>query len=167
MKNRAVAIKNLWPVKHEGGFTYITLVFAIIVIGLALGSTGKLWSTVMERDKEEELIFRASQIRTAIERYYKMPGIKGYPQTLNDLLKDTRQPVLTRHLRRVYEDPMTGKADWALIKVHGGGIIGIKSRSGAEPYKKQNFPVELKNLEGKTKYSEWEFVYNPAKKKGG
>lgn len=165
MKNRA--IRALWPVKHEGGFTFVSLLFIIIVIGLALGSTGKLWSNIMKRDKEEELIFRAGQIRTAIEKYYKMPGIKGYPQTLNDLLKDKRQPVLTRHLRKIYEDPMTGKADWALIKVHGGGIMGIRSRSGDEPYKKQNFPKELKNLEGKIKYSEWEFVYNPVKKEGG
>jgi type II secretory pathway pseudopilin PulG len=167
LKLSGFPVKALLTGKHECGFTYISLLFVIIVIGLALGSTGQVWSTVQKREKEAELIFRGGQIRSAIERYYKMPGIKGYPKTLEDLLKDKRQAVLTRHLRRIYEDPLTGKADWLPIKAPDGGIMGVKSRSTDETFKTKNFPPGLENLEGKTIYRQWEFVYEPAKKPAG
>jgi type II secretory pathway pseudopilin PulG len=167
LKRNGSRAKASLAAKHEYGFTYISLLFVIIVIGLALGSTGQVWSTVQKREKEVELIFRGGQIRSAIEKYYKMPGIKGYPKTLEDLLKDKRQPVLMRHLRRIYEDPMTGKADWFLIKAPDGGIMGVKSRSTDETFKTKNFPPGLENLEEKTMYSQWEFVYEPAKKPAG
>ncbi|MBI3754824.1 MAG: type II secretion system protein, partial [Deltaproteobacteria bacterium] len=35
------------------------------------------------------------------------------------------------------------------------------SKSDKEPLKKGNFPEEYKAFEGKTKYSEWEFVSKP------
>jgi type II secretory pathway pseudopilin PulG len=149
---------------NEGGFTYISLLFVIIVIGMALASTGRMWSTVLKREKEAELIFRGSEIRKGIERYYKRPGIiKAYPKSLSDLIKDKRLATVKRHLRKIYVDPMTGEPDWVLIKAPDGGIQGVKSRSGEEPYKKKNFPEELKALEDKLKYSEWEFVYVPEK----
>jgi type II secretory pathway pseudopilin PulG len=145
----------------ESGFTYIALLFTIVVAGITLASAGTVWSTVMKREKEEELLFRGGAIRSAIESYYKMTGIKGYPKTLEDLLDDKRQTFLTRHLRRIYVDPMTGKADWVLLKAPDGGIKGVKSRSPDEPLKKKSFSVELSSLEDKSGYSEWEFVYSP------
>jgi type II secretory pathway pseudopilin PulG len=149
---------------REGGFTYITLLFVIIVIGMALASTGQLWSTIVKREREAELIFRGSEIRKAIESYYKRPGvINVYPKSLKDLVKDNRLTTVKRHLRKIYVDPMTGESDWVLIKAPDGGIQGVRSRSEEEPFKKKDFPEELSALEGKSKYSEWEFVYTPTK----
>jgi type II secretory pathway pseudopilin PulG len=145
---------------REGGFTYISLLFVIIVIGLILASTGQMWSTIVKREKEAELIFRGSEIRKAIGSYYKRPGVlKVYPKDLKVLVEDKRLTTAMRHLRKIYVDPMTGESDWELIKAPDGGIQGVKSRSEEEPYKKQNFPEELKDLEGKLTYNEWEFVY--------
>jgi type II secretory pathway pseudopilin PulG len=148
----------------DGGFTYISLLFVIIVMGLTLASTGQMWSTIVKREKEAELIFRGNEFRKAIESYHKRPGvIKVYPKKLNDLVKDKRLTTQMRHLRKIYVDPMTGESDWKLIKAPDGGIQGVKSRSEGEPYKKMNFPEELSDLEGKLTYSEWEFVYVPGK----
>ncbi len=146
----------------KGGFIYLSLLFIIVVMGIGLSVTGKYWSMILRRDKEEELIFRGRQFVRAIESYYNaVPGDRRYPRSFEDLLKDPRTPVTRRHLRKVYVDPFTGKADWEIIRAPDGGIMGIKSRSEMEPIKKGNFPAELRHLSGKERYSEWEFVYTP------
>lgn len=148
---------------NDKGFTYLALLFAVTVIGITFAVGGQVWSTVVMREKEKELLLRGGEIRAAIGRYYeKSPGSKAYPRNLVELLKDPRYPVTSRYLRRIYEDPMTGKPDWELISAPGGGIMGVKSRSSKEPYKKKDFPKELQGFEGKSKYSEWEFIYIPA-----
>lgn len=135
----------------------------IAVIGVALALAGQVWSTAAGREKEADLLFRGDQIRKAIGRYYEeSPGAKMYPKKLEDLLNDKRWPVTKRHLRKLYADPMTGKPDWEPVKASDGGIMGVKSRSSRDAYKRRNFPRALSNFDGKTKYSEWEFTYAPA-----
>lgn len=148
--------------RDESGFTYLGMLFAIVVIGITLAVTGQVWSTASKREKEEELIFRGNEIRKAIGRYYEeSPGAKIYPRGIEDLIKDNRHPVIKRHLRRFYSDPFTGKQDWALIKAQDNAIMGVKSRSEKEPLKQANFQKELEAFNGKTKYNEWEFIYVP------
>ncbi|MBI5560689.1 MAG: type II secretion system protein [Deltaproteobacteria bacterium] len=155
--------------RDKSGFTYISLLFLIVVIGIALSVTGEVWSTTAKRELEEELLFRGGEIKRAITRYYEEGpgGVKQFPRELKDLLKDPRQQAVKRYLRKLYADPMTGKSDWQLIKEKDGTIIGVKSRSGASSLKSANFPLTLRNLEGKTKYSEWEFAYGMEKKAKG
>lgn len=146
----------------QQGFAYLTLLFIIIVMGIFAGAVGSLWSASAIREKEEELLFRGSEIRSAIGRYYEGGlGAKSYPRSLEDLLKDARYPVAKRYLRKIYLDPVTGMPDWEFVKAPDSGIMGVKSRSGKEPYKKKNFPKELVGFESKSKYSEWEFIYVP------
>ncbi len=146
----------------EQGFTYLSLLFIIVLMGLAASVTGQVWSKAAQREKEAELLFRGAEIMRAIGGYYQSsPGAKSYPKTLKDLTKDTRYPGTKRYLRRIYEDPFTGKADWVVIKVAGGGINGVRSRSVKKTIKRGNFPSELAGFEGKTTYSGWEFKYLP------
>lgn len=147
---------------RAAGFTYISLLFIMTVSGIALAQAGNLWSTTIRREMEEELLFRGGAIRNAIGMYYESSlGAKAYPKTIEDLIKDTRYPAAKRYLRKFYPDPVTGKADWEIIKATDGSIIGVKSRSGKEPYKKKNFPSSLKGFEDKSSYSQWEFTYIP------
>ena len=153
----------------ESGFTYLSLLLAITLMGIALSMTGGVFSTAAKREMEEELLFRGNEIRRAIGGYYESsPGAKAFPRDLPSLLKDQRYPAPKRHLRKMYTDPFTGKSDWEAIKAPDGGIMGVRSRSGKEPYKKKNFPKELLGFEDKSKYSEWEFIYTagPVAKKG-
>lgn len=165
MKAISRDVLNTFIVK-SGGFTYVTLLFLIVVIGIALSVTGEVWSTTSKRELEEELIFRGDEIRKAIGRFYvEGPGgAKQFPRELKALIKDPRFQATKRYLRKIYEDPVTGKADWHLIKEKDGTIIGVKSSSNKEPIKKANFPSWLSGLGGKAKYSDWEFVYSPEKK---
>lgn len=147
----------------EKGFTYIAALVMVVIMGIMLGAVGQSWSMLMKREREEELFFRAGQIRDAITRWNK-PRAGQHVATplrdLKDLLKDPRSMAKVRFLRRLYLDPITGK-DWKVIQDPVKGIIGVASTSDAEPLRKGGFPEEYKEFEGKTKYSEWEFVFKP------
>ncbi|MBW7956960.1 MAG: type II secretion system protein [Deltaproteobacteria bacterium] len=150
----------------NGGFTYLSLLFLVTLMGLAAGTAGKYWSFEVRREKEEELIFRGMEIRRAIGKYYsESPGAKTYPRSIDDLANDPRYPVTKRHLRKIYHDPMTGEADWEVIRAPDGGIMGVRSSSQAEPIKKQGFPPELKGFENRYFYNEWQFVFVPQEPK--
>ncbi len=135
----------------------------VVVMGIMLGGVGQYWSTIMKREKEEELLFRGLQYRSAIQRW-KKPRPGGHPPTalrdLQHLLKDPRTPSTVRYIRRLYKDPMTDK-DWVAIIEPTGGIIGVASSSNEKPLKSGGFPEEIKEFEGKAKYSDWQFVYRP------
>ena len=151
------------PAGRHAGFTYIGLLLLIAFMGISLAATGVVWSTVQQRQKERQLLFAGNQFREAIGRYYlNTPGaVKQYPQKLADLLADPRQLTKQRHLRKIYRDPMTGKADWVLIKAPSGRIIGVHSRASGRPIKQGNFRYRDQGLAGKSQYSEWWFVYMP------
>lgn len=81
---------------------------------------------------------------------------RGYPGSLEELLKDERFPGVRRHLRKVFVDPMTGKAEWGLVKV-SGRIVGIHSLSTAVPIKQAGFEGEEQAFTGAQSYTEWVF----------
>jgi type II secretory pathway pseudopilin PulG len=138
-----------------GGFTYLGLLMLIAMMGLALTVVSDVWQTAQQRDKEEQLLFAGDQIRRAIGRYIASNG--SYPLQLEDLLKDPRFPGVRRFLRRLYRDPITGSAEWGLVKLQGDAIGGVYSLSEQEPLKKAEFSLADQSFEGKMKYSEWVF----------
>lgn len=147
---------------RQGGFTYLGLLFAIALLGATLALTGVVWHTVQQREKERELLFIGQQFRQAIAAYYNRSTagtVKQFPKTLEELLKDPRQLTPQRYLRRIYRDPMTGQMEWGLVKTRDDRIMGIYSLSESEPIKQGNFREAEKDFEGKTKYSDWHFVY--------
>jgi type II secretory pathway pseudopilin PulG len=155
--------------RRERGFTYLGILFAVAVLGVAVAATGQLWHFAQQRETERELLFIGQQFRQAIGQYYshtpeysQAPGpVKRYPVTLEALLRDPRFPNMVRHLRKLYVDPMTGRAEWGTVMAPDGGIMGVYSLSEDAPIKVANFRDADRQLEGKTKYSEWKFVYIP------
>jgi type II secretory pathway pseudopilin PulG len=154
---------SAFRIPHSSGFTYIALLAAIVIIGITLGSAAKSWQNISQRDKEEELLFRGNQYRLAIESYYNYQSRRQFPNSIEVLLKDERSPNGRRHLRRRYQDPMTGE-DFELIRdlFHGNTIKGVYSKSEKAPIKQAGFPEELKDFEGKTSYREWKFTKETA-----
>ena len=77
-------------IRNRNGFTYIALLAAIVIIGITLGSAAKSWQNISQREKEEELLFRGSQYRMAIESYYNYQNRRQFPNSIDVLLKDER-----------------------------------------------------------------------------
>ncbi|MEO9061401.1 MAG: type II secretion system protein [Nitrosospira sp.] len=147
----------------EKGFTYIWMLFAVALSGIVLAGAGQLWQTEARREKEVELLFAGEQFRQAIGSYYEnSPGMpKRFPDSLEKLLADDRFPIVKRHLRKIFLDPMTGKAEWGLIRKPGIGIVGVHSLSVQKPFKRANFHERYATFADAMSYQGWEFVYLP------
>jgi type II secretory pathway pseudopilin PulG len=146
----------------QRGFTYVGLLIAVALAGVALAVAGTLWSATSKRDKEHDLLFVGDQYRRAIGSYYEgTPGAKRYPPRLEDLLEDKRLAVTRRHLRQVYPDPMTGQPDWELVRLPDGAIVGVRSRSDAKPMKVANFAPRDESFADAASYRDWVFAYAP------
>ena len=146
--------------RRQSGFTYIGILIAVMLMGIALGAAGSIWSFTAQRDKEAELIYIGHQFRDAIARYYAAGGAGfQYPRELQDLIEDDRSVVPRHFLRQVYRDPMTGQADWQLIRTNDGGIMGVVSNSQAKPIKRAGFEAADAAFEGTECYCDWQFIY--------
>jgi type II secretory pathway pseudopilin PulG len=150
-----------FAIRNSKGFTFLALLGAIIILGISLGAAGKYWQNVVQREKEEELLYRGDEYRRAIERYYTaVPGRTQYPTTLDDLLKDARTPQGKRYLRRKYKDPMTGEDFREIKDPLTNRITGVYSASDKKPFRQANFDYPYMEFAGKAKYSEWRFIAN-------
>jgi len=128
-------------------------------MAVGLAAAGELSSTAAKREREAELLFAGDQIARAIGAYAaSSSGQPQYPQKLEDLLADKRYPNVRRYLRRVYADPMTGRADWGVVRGPGGGVVGVHSLSKSPPLKTASFPAEYQAFAGAASYSEWVFA---------
>lgn len=141
----------------QWGYTYIGLLVSVVVLGLMLTMAARVWSTTEQREREAQLLWIGHAYRMAISSYYSMGH--QYPLTLELLLTDDRFPVPTHHLRQLYADPMTGKADWTLIvSPTGQGIMGVASSSQAQPIKRDGFEPIDETFKDSDCYCQWKFV---------
>jgi type II secretory pathway pseudopilin PulG len=148
---------------RTAGFTYVGLLITIALMTSALAVVAPVWEVASRRNKEAELLFIGGEFRRALVAYAKFGASDAdrYPKTLDDLVKDPRFAGSRRFLRKVYRDPITESSDWGLQRDGLGGIVGVFSKSEKEPLKQANFSGADKDLEGKTKYSEWLFTDKP------
>lgn len=151
------------PHAAQRGFTYIGLLIAVALMGMALAAAGTVASAQRQRAKEQELLFVGAQFRRAIGLYYERSpgGVKQFPPSIEALLQDPRYPAVQRYLRKRYADPISGKAEWGLVQGPGGTVMGVYSLSQDAPLKTGNFAEVNQSFEGKTAYSDWKFVYIP------
>jgi type II secretory pathway pseudopilin PulG len=146
---------------RERGATYLLLMLAIVLIGIASSVGAKQWKIMVQRELEADLLAHGIEIQTALVAYSaamkKGRGGMGeiYPLTLEELIKQPKP-----FLRKVYKDPMTG-GDWDIVRDPAGRIIGVRSRSKAAPIKQHNFPIVVRQFEGMTSYNDWIFRAQP------
>jgi type II secretory pathway pseudopilin PulG len=130
------------------GFTYLGLLFVLALGGVGLAAIGQAWQQATLREQERESMFRGQQIADAIGAWQAAalrgamvesaaadgpakPEANAAPvlADLTKLLEDLRDGQLRRPLRRLYTDPLTGQADWVLLRDARGVISAVHSRS--------------------------------------
>jgi type II secretory pathway pseudopilin PulG len=89
------------------GYTILLLMFMVFVLSIGLMVAVPVWQTQIQREKEEELIFRGKQYVEAIRLFQrKKPGT--FPRDFKELIEE-------KCLRKLFEDPMTPDGKWNLI----------------------------------------------------
>lgn len=146
---------------RQRGFTYLGLIILVAILGLVGAAGLKMGSLLQRQAAEQELLDIGAQFSDALRSYAVAtpPGQPQQPPTLSALLRDPRVPQLRRHLRKLYVDPITGRAEWGLLYQPGSnGIIGVHSLSPAAALKVGNFEARFAGFDGKARLSEWHFM---------
>jgi type II secretory pathway pseudopilin PulG len=147
--------------RRQGGFTYLSLVILVAVIGLVAASTLKMGALLQRARAEQELLNIGAEFSDALQSYANATpaGQPPQPPSLKELLKDPRFPGVRRHLRKLFVDPMTGSAEWGVVYLADKvGVIAVYSLSDAKAIKLSNFPARYQVFEGKTLISDWKFT---------
>lgn len=90
------------------GFTLVGMIIIFTVMAVLLSAAMPIWSKVIQREREEELIFRGMQYAEAIRVFQLRNG--RYPLRLEELVT-----VRPRAIRQLWTDPMTDDGQWGLI----------------------------------------------------
>ena len=145
--------------KHERGFSYVVVMFVIVLIGLGMTVAARQWKTMVQRELEADLLSKGIEIQNALALYSAamkagrvVPG-EVYPQSLADL---TRLPK--PFLRKVYAEPV-GHGEWEVVRAPTGGIMGVRSKSKSKPIRQHDFPPAVRHFEGRKSYYDWVFQH--------
>ncbi len=148
---------------RQGGFTYIAVLLAMLLLALATQAVMTYVSQQAQREREAELLRIGRAYVQAIAAFHDAtPGsVKRWPRQLDDLIEDRRLVSTRRYLRELYADPVTRLPNWELVKAPDGGIAGIRSRSDAQPLRSAAIDLDVITLSPASRYSDWQFVYQP------
>lgn len=142
------------------GFTYLMVMFAIVLIGLASVVAAQPWGIIAKREQEADLLFRGREYRRAIALYCQTsrPGRENCPKELKDLLGESEAFKPRRYIRRLWSDPVT-RGDFILVRDPQGRIRGVRSASPDPPLKSAGFTESETEFERASRYCEWVFLY--------
>ena len=147
--------------RRQAGFTYLGLIIFVTIIGLVGAATLKIGALLQRAAAEEELLDIGAAFSAALDSYAAATpqGASPYPPSLKELLKDPRVPGVRRHLRKIFVDPLTGKAEWGVVYLGEGttGVVAVHSLSTARPLKIANFDSRFAGLDNADTISAWRF----------
>jgi len=104
------------------GYVLIILMFALFVMSIGLLVAVPVWETQIQREKEEELIFRGKQYVEAIRLFQtKNPG--SFPKSFDELVEE-------KCIRKLFTDPMTEDGEWNIILPYSG--VSLKKGGTAQ-----------------------------------
>lgn len=161
----------------DAGYNMVVLMVLVTVLNVLVAAALPAWSGAIQREKEEELIFRGLQYAEAIRIFQIRFGRP--PARLEELIE-----VEPRSIRRLWEDPLTGQARWGLLFAGGGapvpgqgqgapGAFGTDATqpqpiTSGDPNQVTQGPISgvyslargeaMLEFQGKQSYSEWHFT---------
>jgi len=153
-------------VSVQAGMSLLELIIACTILLILSSMALPIAKFTVIREREKELRLDLREMRSAIDKYKDLAdqqkirvelGSEGYPPDLDTLVKGAAvggsgaAGKNMRFLRRVPQDPMTGRAEWGLRSVQddpdstswgGKNVFDVYSKSTGTA------------LDG-TKYSDW------------
>jgi type II secretory pathway pseudopilin PulG len=150
--------------RSQKGFTYLAALFLVAGMSIIALRAMEVTSTRERRAREAELLWVGQVYLDAIKAYYtNTPGfVKRYPPNLQALLLDQRTTRVSRPLRKLYADPISGVNNLGIIEAPDGGVMGVYSLSERKPLKAGGFTQEFAAFADATTYQQWKFVYQPS-----
>lgn len=116
--------------RREQGTTFIEVLAVAAIVAILASAILPLARVTRQRQKELELRRTLRELRTAIDRFKDAVdrgqiggtdvklGSEGYPESLETLVEGVNQVgrpgVKLKFLRRIPEDPLSGKPEWGM-----------------------------------------------------
>jgi type II secretory pathway pseudopilin PulG len=121
------------PQVRGRGYSLVALVVLLVVMSIAVTVALPMWSTVVQREREEELLFRGWQYAEAIRVFQARHG--RLPVQLEELYE-----LRPRAIRQLWEDPLSESGEWQPIMARtpdgtspGGPVQGQEIGGAAAP----------------------------------
>ena len=151
------------PSGSTHGYSYLLLLVLAAVLALVSAGTVSVGHAVSHAHAEKELLAIGAEFRAALQSYGGsasfMPGGQWQrPAQLQELMRDPHVPGVRRHLRRIYADPLSGRADWGVVRGPDGRIAGIYSLAPGVPVKRAGFDPASAHFENAKSYADWVFM---------
>jgi type II secretory pathway pseudopilin PulG len=161
------------------------LLVSLAVIGVIVGMAMPVWRTVVQREREEELIFRGRQYARAIQLFQRKYA-NAYPPNVDVLVEQ-------RFLRKKYKDPVSKDGEFQILyqstlAQRPGGVgaqAGVSAmnptgagqsgpaagssfgtqvagpQGGVVGVASKNKKRSIRVYNGRSAYSEWQFIWVP------
>jgi type II secretory pathway pseudopilin PulG len=137
--------------RGELGYAMAALLVMMAVMAVLMTVAMPVWRHEAQREKEEEAIWRGTQIARAIALYFQKT--RAFPTSIDVLVEG-------RYLRKKYKDPLTKDGEWQLIPAGAtnqqqpgtpvGGFGGVTSKSQE---------TSIRTYRGATRYNQWQFTW--------
>jgi type II secretory pathway pseudopilin PulG len=176
--------------KCDNGYAMAALLIAMSVMAILLTVALPTWKQTIQREKEEELIFRGNQYARAISAYQRKYA-NASPQTLDVLVEQ-------HYLRKKFKDPLAISEDGEFQPLYiqtegtgsnaqGAGSSGTQGSGGSTAQAatagtlastkpsgggiigvaSKNPGTSIREYNGHTHYNEWQFVPLQQSSRGG
>ena len=179
----------------QAGYAMAALLVAMAVMAVMLSAAMPVWSQMIRRDKEEELIFRGTQYARAINQYQRKFA-NASPASLDVLIEQ-------RLLRKKFRDPLSPNKDgeFQLLYLQNQATTGAQGQGQGQPQGQgqssrgrgagtgaplgssigssmsgrgpivgvasQNTGQSIRTYKGKDHYNEWQFIGMEISTQGG
>ena len=97
--NILVRMKLAGQARNERGYAMAVLLVSMSIMAIMMTVAMPVWKQTVQREKEEELIFRGTQYVHAIALFQRKTA-NAYPPNIDLLVRE-------RYLRKKYKDPIT------------------------------------------------------------